>query len=133
MDETERLCNRITFVDKGRFIALDVLENLKHLITAGDLLEIGVENGDSRVIPAIKKLPLINSAEMKEQKYIISSSNGSKALPGIVSVFEHFSLLMSSISIHSPSLEDIFIWLTGNKLTENETGGTGPVHSGGYR
>ena len=32
MDEAEKLCNRIAFVDKGRLIALDVLENLKQLI-----------------------------------------------------------------------------------------------------
>jgi len=39
MDEAEKLCDRIAFVDKGRLIALDILENLKQLIPAGDLID----------------------------------------------------------------------------------------------
>ena len=49
MDEAERLCNRIAFVDKGRLIALDVVENLKQLIPAGDLIEIGFDTIDERL------------------------------------------------------------------------------------
>ena len=43
MDEAETLCNRIAFVDKGRLISLDTTDNLRQLIPAGDLIEIGVE------------------------------------------------------------------------------------------
>jgi hypothetical protein len=37
-------------------------------------------------------------------------------LPAIIGIFESFSVPMASISIHSPSLEDVFIHLTGKKL-----------------
>jgi ABC-2 type transport system ATP-binding protein len=123
MDEAEKLCNRIAFVDKGRLIALDVLENLKRLIPEGDLIEIGFDTIDERVVIAIREKNLINSVEVKQQKLIISAKNGSKVLPEIVTIFENFSLPMTSISIHSPSLEDVFIYLTGRKLDDgnNET------------
>ncbi|MCX6686362.1 MAG: ATP-binding cassette domain-containing protein [Methanoregula sp.] len=126
MDEAEKLCNRIAFVDKGRLIALDVLENLKRLIPEGDLIEIGFDTFDTideRVVIAIREKSLINSVEVKQQKLIISAKNGSKVLPEIVTIFENFSLPMTSISIHSPSLEDVFIYLTGRKLDDgnNET------------
>jgi ABC-2 type transport system ATP-binding protein len=55
MDEAEKLCNRIAFMDKGRLIALDVLENLKQLIPSGDLIEIGFDTGDDRIIPAFRE------------------------------------------------------------------------------
>jgi len=123
MDEAEKLCDRIAFVDKGRLIALDVLENLKRLIPEGDLIEIGFDTIDERVLTAIREMSLINSVEAKQQKLVISAKNGSKVLPGIVSIFENLSLPMTSISIHSPSLEDVFIYLTGRKLDDgnNET------------
>ena len=38
MDEAEKLCGRIAFVERGRLIALDTLENLRKLIPAGDLI-----------------------------------------------------------------------------------------------
>ena len=118
MDEAEKLCNRIAFVDKGRLIALDVLENLKQLIPAGDLIEIGFDTIDERMLPVLRQNTLINSVGIKDHKLIISAKNGSKLLPEIVAVFEKFSTLMSSISIRSPSLEDVFIHLTGKKLDD---------------
>jgi ABC-2 type transport system ATP-binding protein len=116
MDEAEKLCNRIAFMDKGRLIALDVLENLKRLIPAGDLIEIGIDTIDEGVLPEIEENSLVNSVEVKGQKLIISAKNGSRVLPAIVTVFEKFSIPMTSISIRSPSLEDVFIHLTGKKL-----------------
>jgi ABC-2 type transport system ATP-binding protein len=118
MDEAEKLCNRIAFVDKGRLIALDILENLKQLIPAGDLIEIGFDTIDERMLPAFEENSLINSVAVKEQRVIISAKNGSKVLPEIVAVFEKFSTPMTSISIRSPSLEDVFIHLTGKKLDD---------------
>jgi ABC-2 type transport system ATP-binding protein len=122
MDEAEKLCNRIAFMDKGRLIALDVLENLKRLIPEGDLIEVGFDTIDERVVIAIREKSLINSVEVKQQKLIISAKNGSKVLPEIVTIFEKFSLPITSISIHSPSLEDVFIYLTGRKLDDSGNG-----------
>jgi ABC-2 type transport system ATP-binding protein len=128
MDEAEKLCNRIAFVDKGKLIALDVLDNLKRLIPEGDLIEIGFETIDDQVLAAIRENSLINSVGVKEQKLIISARNGSKVLPFIVAVFENFSLPMMSISIHTPSLEDVFIHLTGKKLDDGGNEETKTAH-----
>jgi ABC-2 type transport system ATP-binding protein len=130
MDEAEKLCDRIAFVDKGRLIALDVLENLKQLIPAGDLIEIGVDRVDDRIASGIRDIALITSVEVKDKRVIISAKNGSKALPEIVAVFEKFSVPMSSISIRSPSLEDVFIHLTGKKLDDGGNTDAKPARGG---
>jgi ABC-2 type transport system ATP-binding protein len=127
MDEAEKLCNRIAFMDNGRLIALDILENLKRLIPEGDLIEIGFDTIDERAVSAIREKSLINSVEVKQQKLIISANNGSRVLPEIVAIFENFSLPMTSISIHSPSLEDVFIYLTGRKLDEGNNESAQPL------
>jgi ABC-2 type transport system ATP-binding protein len=130
MDEAEKLCNRIAFVDKGRLIALDILENLKQLIPAGDLIEIGFERMDERILSVIQETALINSVEVKDTRLIISAKNGSKVLPEIVAVFEKFSVAMTSISIRSPSLEDVFIHLTGKKLDDGQNQEAKPARGG---
>ena len=130
MDEAEKLCNRIAFVDKGRLIALDVLENLKQLIPAGDLIEIGFDVMDERLLPVLRQNTHINSVEVKEHRLIISAKNGSRLLPEIVAVFEKFSVPMTSISIRSPSLEDVFIHLTGKKLDDGGNAGQRPAPGG---
>jgi ABC-2 type transport system ATP-binding protein len=116
MDEAERLCNRIAFVDKGRLISLDTTDNLRQLIPAGDLIEIGVDAIDENAIDELRKSGLIHTVDYTDHKLHISARNGSKVLPGIVAVFDKYSLPMTSISIRPPSLEDVFIYLTGKDL-----------------
>jgi len=126
MDEAEKLCDRIAFIDKGRLIALDTLENLKQLIPAGDLIEIGLDSSDDRVLPGIRANQMVNSAEFNNNTLTISAKNGSRVLPAIINIFDGYSLPMNSISIHSPSLEDVFIYLTGSKLDSGNPEGTKP-------
>jgi ABC-2 type transport system ATP-binding protein len=130
MDEAEKLCDRIAFVDKGRLVALDVLENLKQLIPAGDLIEIGFDTIDEKMLPALRENVLITSVAVKEKRVIISAKNGSRVLPEIVAVFEKFSTPMTSISIRSPSLEDVFIHLTGKKLDDGGQQEAKPARGG---
>ncbi len=53
MDEAEKLCHRIAFVDKGKLISLDTTENLRKLIPAGDLIEIGADSVGEAVLFAL--------------------------------------------------------------------------------
>jgi ABC-2 type transport system ATP-binding protein len=129
MDEAERLCGRIAFVNQGRLISLDTLENLRLLLPAGDLIEIGFERMDDRVLSAISANNLVISANVKEQRLYISAKSGSTVLPVILAIFESYSVPLTTISIRSPSLEDVFIYLTGKNLSDG--GGTGSAQSGG--
>jgi ABC-2 type transport system ATP-binding protein len=130
MDEAEKLCNRIAFINKGSLVALDTLENLKQLLPAGDLIEIGLDMMDDRVLPGIRGNPLVNSAEFRNNALTISAKNGSRVLPAIINVFDRYSVPMNSISIHSPSLEDVFIYLTGSKLDTGNNEGAKPETGG---
>jgi ABC-2 type transport system ATP-binding protein len=129
MDEAEKLCDRIAFVDRGKLISLDTTENLRKLIPAGDLIEIGVDSVNEEVLSVIRENPLISAVEFRDRKLYISAKNGSAVLPAIVAVLEKQSIWMTSISIRHPSIEDVFIYLTGKKLDE-DTGQSGAAHGG---
>jgi len=129
MDEAEKLCRRIAFVDHGSLIALDTLENLRRMIPAGDLIEIGIEHMVPGVEEAIRKIALVNAVTVVEHSVTISATNGSRVIPAILSVFEEYGLPIISISIRSPSLEDIFIYLTGKGI-DGDTNGGNAAHGG---
>lgn len=128
MDEAEKLCDRIAFVDKGRLISLDTTENLKKLIPAGDLIEIGTDAVNETVLEELRGKSMIISANYRDNTLHISARNGSSVLPAIVSLLERHSVAMKSIAIRHPTLEDVFIYLTGKKLDdgENSTPAHGP-------
>jgi ABC-2 type transport system ATP-binding protein len=118
MDEAERLCQRIAFMDQGRLLALDTPENLKRSMPAGELIELGVENFNEAVVPVIKSHELVISVEMKEGKVLISAKNGSSLLPVVIADFQKFGIGITTISIRSPSLEDVFLSVTGKNLEQ---------------
>lgn len=132
MDEAERLCNRIAFMDKGRLIALDTPENHKRALPAGDLIDIGLGRMDDGAVTAIQASGLVTSVEVRGNSLRIHARNGNSVLPTIIGIFDRFSVPMTSISIHSPSIEDVFIHLTGRKLdsgngeARREEGGRSP-------
>lgn len=118
MDEAENLCNRIAFVEGGRLVALDTPDNLKKAIPAGDL--IGISTGTSTagpdVLASLRAIPQILSVESKGTDLQISAKGGSSLLPGIIMILDKAALPITSISIRTPSLEDVFIELTGSNL-----------------
>jgi ABC-2 type transport system ATP-binding protein len=116
MDEAEKLCNRIAFMNRGRLIALDTPENLKKVIPTGELIEIGYATLDPAVIPIIRDRDDVRSVEVQDQLLRISVQNGSHVLPLILADLEQHSVQVLSITIRAPSLEDVFIYLTGTGL-----------------
>jgi ABC-2 type transport system ATP-binding protein len=131
MDEAEKLCHRIAFVDRGRLITLDTMENLKLAFPAGDLIEIGAGSIPERFLEKIRSIPQIISAEARERQIHVSARNGGAVLPEILSVFEREGVRMESISIRSPSLEDVFLYLTGKHLSDGKPDAI--LHAGGRK
>ena len=125
MDEAEKLCSRIAFIDQGRLISLDTPDNLKHSLSIGDIIEVRTDTRIEDIIDAIRALDLVDAVEGKEQTLLISTRNGTTLLTHLLTFFAQASVTMTAISIRSPSLEDVFISLTGRKLDD-----TGQVPSG---
>lgn len=116
MDEAEKLCQRIAFMDQGRLMALDTPENLKRSMPAGELIEIGVDRVDDAVLASIRSHELVISAEAKEGIIHIAARNGSSLLPAVIAELEKNGIFIRTISIRSPSIEDVFLAVTGKGL-----------------
>jgi len=116
MDEAEKLCDRIAFVNGGRLIALDTPENLKRVLPTGELIEIGFTTLDPAVLPVIRNREDVRSVEVLDQMLRISVHNASHVLPLVLADLEQHSVKVLSITIRAPSLEDVFIHLTGAGL-----------------
>ncbi len=128
MDEAEKLCDRIAFMNHGKLVSLDTPANLKHLLPAGELLEIGVDRPDEAAIDAIRKNDLVTGVRAEGTMLRIGVHDGSLALPPVLSILERSGVVPTSISIRTPSLEDVFIYLTGSRLEGSAGPEPGEVH-----
>lgn len=113
MDEAEN-CDRIAIIDYGRVVALDTLEKLKDGV-GGDVISVKTEDNEEamRLLEGQYKLkPGIENG-------IISFTvpHGEEFLPKFVS---GFPLRLLSIGLRRPTLEDVFLKLTGRNIREQE-------------
>ena len=114
MDETERLCDRIAIMDKGKIIALGSANELKKLLQKDHLYEVVSKDSEiikkkikgmkGIIIREFGKDKLMIEAKTNITKKIIEKINGCK--------IEKFHTI-------EPTLEDVFIHLTGKKLEGN--------------
>ena len=113
MDEAEN-CDRIAIIDYGRIVALDTLEKLKDGV-GGDVISIKTEDNEEavRLLEGQYKFkPVIENGIVS-----FTVSHGEEFLPGFVS---GFPLRLISIGLRRPTLEDVFLKLTGRNIREQE-------------
>lgn len=119
MEEADRLCNRVAIIDHGKIIALDTPANLKDGI-GGDVVTI--KSPDTAAIIQTLKEPWINRMDVHDDEVVISLRNAEQHLSTIVTLLVNQQIPITSISIHKPTLEDVFLSFTGKTIREQEAG-----------
>jgi len=118
MEEADKLCNRIAIIDKGQIIALDTSQKLKNDI-GGDVITIVSPEKDSLYL-AVKALPGIRNIEVHDSSITIGLQNAEKHVAQIVNMASEKGIPVDSLSIHKPTLEDVFLHFTGRTIREEE-------------
>jgi ABC-2 type transport system ATP-binding protein len=116
MDEADRLCDRLAIIDRGKLLALDTPQALKARAPGGTLLEL-VLDGDA--MPATKlaeTLAGISKVEAQDGILRAHSDRGGQVLPALIEVAESTGRTVTDIHLLQPSLETLFVSLTGRKL-----------------
>ena len=113
MDEAEN-CDRIAIIDNGQIVALDTPDMLKDSL-GGDVITIKTENNTEAISLLEGQYKLKPSLE--EDTISFSVLHGEEFLPGFVS---GFPLKMLSIGLRRPTLEDVFLKITGHNIREQE-------------
>lgn len=116
MEEADMLCNRIAIIDKGKIVALDTPAGLKAGI-GGDIIKIKTGTGwePERIT---KQFSFVKKAERVDGFVVMAVDNAKKDLPVLLQHIE-----AESAEFSSPSLNDVFIRLTGRHIKEEAEGG----------
>jgi ABC-2 type transport system ATP-binding protein len=117
MDEAEQ-CDRIAVIDHGEIIALDTPENLKGLV-GGDVVTIAVEN-DTAVTRVLAERLDLETRSGADNTLVVEVDNGGAAIPRIIDTLTHEGHEVTSVQLARPTLEDVFIKLTGRTIREDE-------------
>jgi ABC-2 type transport system ATP-binding protein len=116
MDEADRLCDRLAIIDRGKLLALDTPRALKSRAPGATLIEM-VLDGDA--MPAAEIAETINGVsrvEANDGLLRVHSKRGGELLPALIEAAETTGRVVKDIHLLQPSLETLFVSLTGRKL-----------------
>ncbi|HUX11063.1 MAG TPA: AAA family ATPase, partial [Terriglobia bacterium] len=118
MDEADRLCNRIAIVDHGKLMALDSPMKLKASIPAASFLEVSFSAVPAGWLQTLEGLPDVGSVIEHDSIFRIASHNGPRTTIELVEAARRADIEVSSLSVQSTTLDDVFTHYTGRQLRD---------------
>ncbi len=116
IEEAERLCDRVAIIDQGRVIALGTPRELKHRSAGTTRIEVRLARPESG--GALRKLEGVADCLELDGSYVLHSTRVPQTIVALVKHLEAQRNELASLDISAPSLEDIFLELTGRRLRD---------------
>jgi ABC-2 type transport system ATP-binding protein len=114
MDEADRLSDRIGIMDRGKIIALDTPQKLKETLE-GDVVMIKSPHLDSLTALMAANLDLTKT-HVVDETLEVTVRQGKTIMPRIMELAIHNNIVIDSISLREPNLEDVFLHYTGRVI-----------------
>ena len=133
MGEADMLCNRIGIMDHGKIVALDTSANLKRSISGNDatLFEFEIPNLDTSILSSVESLKSVSSVVRHDATHIKVSSVGNDSFDTLVDALRKNGAQIRTVKNLEPTLEDVFLHITGHEVREEASKAPEPVRRGG--
>lgn len=118
MEEVEQICTRIAIMDKGKNIALGTKDELKRMIKKSETISIEIFNLEDKYISAIKELPHVYNISYDNKNLEVLYSGGKHNLLRILDYLKSQDLSFGRVYSELPTLNDVFLEITGTKLRD---------------
>ena len=115
LEEADALAHRVGIIDRGRLVAEGSPDALKHSV-GQDVIVAEVTGGDHRALARLRNVPGVDDVTMDSGRITISTSNGSGALSPIALSLGRGNVAVSSLTLRTPTLDDVFEALTGSHI-----------------
>jgi len=129
MDEAERLCDRVAVVDRGRLIAVGSPLELIHRVGGEHVIQFGLKNGGagpSADAGLFSSLPSVRHCRADSDGFQLTVSAPHECIPALVQQLSAHGLELTRLTTRHVSLEDVFVSLTGRRLTADELADQAP-------
>jgi ABC-2 type transport system ATP-binding protein len=117
LEEADALCDRIAIIDHGKIVAEGTPEELKREI-AGDVVLVGPEGSTDKARDVLKGQDFIRELTVEDEALRLYVDRGETALPQIIRLLDGAGIGLATLSLHRPSLDDVFFRKTGRSLRE---------------
>jgi ABC-2 type transport system ATP-binding protein len=128
IEEANQLCDRVAIINHGRIAAIDTPERLKRAFQRVQSVEVALEPGGQAQGQSLSNLPGVTHCVKMGDKWRLYTEEPSALLPQVIDYARSQALRVVSLSTLGPSLEDVFLEITGQQVgaVHHETPKSGP-------
>jgi ABC-2 type transport system ATP-binding protein len=116
LDDADELCDRLAIIDHGVVVAEGSPDELKRQV-AGDVVRLRADDPD-RAAAVLSSQPFVREVEATDRGLSLYVDRGESALPDVLRLLEGAGLRLLEVSLHRPSLDDVFLRQTGRSLRD---------------
>ncbi|AEB06292.1 ABC transporter related protein [Coriobacterium glomerans PW2] len=118
MEEVEQICGRIMIMDAGRALVQGTGDELKRMISTGERIVVEVGEAPESVLASLRALGHVLTAELASDTLIVSCETSPHNLVDVLGVLQAAGVAMGRIYSEPPTLNDVFLEITGRELRE---------------
>lgn len=118
MEEVEILCDRIIILDKGKLLAEGTSDDLKELASIDEKITVEVKDMTDKVLEKIKELKYVDEVNLTMNTLVVTYKKGKNNLEDLIECLRHNHIKYDKIMTERPTLNDVFLNLTGKGLRD---------------
>ena len=118
MEEVEILCDRVIILDKGKIIATGSCDELKALSDIEEKISLEIMNLDNKYVEEISKHKNVDEVLYSNNTLVITYKKGKNNLLELMEYLKKERIKYNNIFVERPTLNDVFLSLTGKELRD---------------
>jgi ABC-2 type transport system ATP-binding protein len=118
LEEAEMLCDRIIIMDRGKSLVSGTVEQLKAMISTREKIIVQFEHLEEDIGDKLREISHVIDVEKTHSEYTIKFENGVNNISNLLEFINKEGLIYIKLYSQLPSLNDVFLELTGKELRE---------------
>ena len=118
MEEVEQICGRVMIMDAGRPLAQGTVDELKAMIDTGEKIVVEAPGLPSAALEAVRGLPNVVRASYAGVELRVACASGARNLMDVLTVLGGFDATLGRVYADPPTLNDVFLAMTGKELRD---------------
>jgi ABC-2 type transport system ATP-binding protein len=121
LEEASQMCDRVAIINRGKIAAIDTPERLKRTVQGLQSVEVAFAATPVNALKDLKELPNTREVVKEGDKFRLFTDDPSSVLASVWKYSQNNNLKLITVNTLGPSLEDVFVNLTGIRPTTEES------------